>query len=99
MIYANYIEYGARQKILELRPSHREYMFGLIDQGKAVAAGSFPDDLGGLYLYQTDSQESAEKLMLDDPYYIGNAIKSYRITAWEVHGANPALLIVARQAK
>ena len=99
MIYANYIEDGAREKIHELRPSHRKYMFGLINQGKAVAAGSFPDDVGGLYLYQTDSQESAEKFMLEDPYYVGNAIKRYRITAWEVHGVNPALLVVARQAK
>jgi len=98
MIFANYLKYGDRAKVLELRPSHQKYLFGLIDQGKAVAAGSFPDDVGGLYLYETDTQESAEKLAREDPYVLGGAIRSYRILAWEVHGANPALLKVSKKA-
>jgi uncharacterized protein YciI len=96
MIYANYVEYGAREAILEFRPDHRRYMFGLLEQGKLVAAGSFPDDVGGLYLYEADSQESANQFMMDDPFYLGNAIKSYRILPWEVHGANTSLLTVAK---
>jgi uncharacterized protein YciI len=96
MIYANYVQYGDRKKILELRPSHQKYLFGLIDQGRAVAAGSFPEDVGGLYLYETDTQQSAESMMTNDPYFLGGAIASYRIMAWEVHGANPNLLRVSK---
>ena len=96
MIYANYVKYGDRNKILELRPLHQKYLFGLIDRGLAVAAGSFPDDVGGLYLYETDTQQSAERMMTNDPYFVGDAIASYRITAWEVHGANPDLLRVSK---
>jgi uncharacterized protein YciI len=96
MIYANYVQYADRTKVLELRPSHQKYLFGLIDEGRAVAAGSFPEDVGGLYLYETDTQQSAEDMMTNDPYFLGGAIGSYRITAWEVHGANPGLLRVSK---
>jgi uncharacterized protein len=95
MIYANYLQYGERSKILILRPAHQKYLFELLDQGKLIAAGSFPDDVGGLYIYEAESQEAAENLMTDDPYFLGNAIAGFRIVAWEVHGANPALLRVA----
>jgi uncharacterized protein len=98
VIFANYLEYGDRDKVLELRPSHQKYLFDLMDQGKVVAAGSFPDDVGGLYLYEADTEKSAEKLMLEDPYVLGGAIQSYRILAWEVHGAKPALLKVSNKA-
>jgi uncharacterized protein YciI len=97
MIYANYLHYGDREKILRLRPAHQKYLFGLLEQGKLVAAGSFPEDVGGLYLYEADSSEAAEQLMANDPYVLGNAIASYRITAWEVHGANPDLLRVSKK--
>lgn len=97
MIFANYLEYGERERILELRPAHQKYLFGLLEQGKLVAAGSFPGDVGGLYLYEAESQEEAEQFMLNDPYALGDAIKSYRITAWEVHGVNTTLLRVSQK--
>jgi hypothetical protein len=34
--------------------------------------------------------------MTADPYFLGNAITEYHIAEWEVHGANPALLRVAK---
>jgi uncharacterized protein YciI len=98
MIYANHVEYGERAKILALRPAHQRYMFDLLDRGKAVAAGSFPDDVGGLYLYEVETQDAAESLMREDPYFIGGAIASYRIMLWEIHGANPSLLRVTGKA-
>jgi uncharacterized protein YciI len=97
MIFVNYLQYGERERILELRPAHQKYLFGLLEQGKLVAAGSFPEDVGGLYLYETDSQEAAELLMASDPYVQGNAIASFRITAWEVHGVNPDLLRISKK--
>ena len=96
MIFANYVRYREEARILKLRPEHRKYMFGLLDQGKVVAAGSFPNNSGGLYLYEVESQEAAEHLMTADPYFLGNAIAEYHIAEWEVHGANPALLQVAK---
>ena len=51
MIFASYVRYGEEARILKLQPEHRKYMFGLLNQGKVVAAGSFPNNSGGLYLY------------------------------------------------
>jgi uncharacterized protein YciI len=48
------------------------------------------------YLYETNTQQLAESMMTNDPYFVGGAIASYRITAWEVHGANPSLLRVSK---
>jgi uncharacterized protein YciI len=96
VIFANYIKYGDEARIVKIRPAHRKYMFGLLEQGKVIAAGSFPNNSGGLYLYEVESEMAAEKLMTDDPYFLGYAIAEYRITPWEVHGANPALLQVAK---
>lgn len=90
MIFANYVKYGVEARIIELRPEHRKYMFGLLDQGMLVAAGSFPNNSGGLYIYDVESQSTAEGLMTDDPYFLGDAIAEYHITPWEIHGANPA---------
>lgn len=99
MIYANYVAYGERAKILALRPSHQRYMFDLLDRGCAIAAGSFPEDAGGLYLYEAETQNAAESLMSNDPYFLGGAIASYRIALWEIHGANPSLLRVTGKAQ
>jgi uncharacterized protein len=96
MIFANYVRYGDEARILKIRPEHRKYMFSLLEQGKVVAAGSFPYNAGGLYLYEVESREAAEQLMTGDPYFLGNAIAEYQITAWKVHGANPSLLQVAK---
>jgi uncharacterized protein len=96
MIFANYVRYGDEGRILKIRPEHRKYMFALLDQGKVVAAGSFPKNLGGLYLYEVESREAAEQLMIEDPYFLGDAIAEYQIAEWEVHGANPELLRVAK---
>ena len=92
MIFANYVTYGDRAKILKLRPTHQKYLFGLRDRGLVVAAGSFPEDVGGLFLYETDTLESAEQLKAGDPYVLGGAIAHYKITPWEIHAVNPALL-------
>jgi uncharacterized protein YciI len=96
MIFANYVQYGDEARILKIRPEHRKYMVALLDEGKVVAAGSFPNNSGGLYLYEAESREAAEQLMTADPYFLGNAITEYHIAEWEVHGANPALLRAAK---
>ncbi|WP_024519628.1 YciI family protein [Bradyrhizobium sp. Tv2a-2] len=92
MIFVNYLKYGDRHKILELRPVHQKYLFDLRDRGLLVAAGSFAGDVGGLFLYETDTMQSAEALMANDPYILGGAIEHYSISPWEVHAVNPLLL-------
>jgi uncharacterized protein YciI len=96
MIFANYVRYGDEARILKLRPEHRKYMIGLLDQGKAVPAGSFPNNSGALYFYEVDSREAAEQLMTAGRYFLGNAIAEYHIAEREVHCANPSLLQLAK---
>src|SRR4029077_15701990 len=92
----NYVRYGDENGKLKILPGHRKDMFSLLDQGKVVAAGAFANNSGGLYLYEVEFREAAEQLMTADPYFLGNAIAEYHIAEWEVHGANPALLQVAK---
>ena len=96
MVFANYVKYGDTARVLELRPAHRTYMARLIDEGTVIAAGSFPGNSGGLYLYDVPSQAAAEKIMTDDPFFLGTAIAEYRITPWEIHGTSPALVALKR---
>ena len=86
-----------RSRIVSVRPHHQEYLFGLIDAGKLIAAGSFiPDDDGGLFLYEADTLREAEGLVHDDPYIREGLITAWKLREYEVHGINRDLLRVTK---
>jgi uncharacterized protein len=89
VIYVNYLKYSEdRAKVQSLQPAHNKYLRGVMAQGKLLAAGPFPEWTGGLYIYEAETAEEADALMSNDPYAIGGAIESYKITPWELHGVN-----------
>src|SRR5262249_22457924 len=66
MKFAAVIEYTPdKQTIAAARPTHRQYLTGLLQTGRLVAAGPFADDSGALIVYEADSAEEAEKLLRD----------------------------------
>lgn len=93
MKIVNYARYVTDQdKVAELRPKHREYMSQLIAEDKLVAGGPFTDGTGALFVYDTESVETAEAIIAVDPYQTGGAFASYQLRPWEVIKANPRLL-------
>jgi uncharacterized protein YciI len=85
--YATYI--GSQDKIAALRPAHREYMTQLLAEGKLVAAGPFTDGSGALFIYDTESLDTAEAIVAADPYQVGGAFATYQLSPWDIAKANP----------
>jgi len=51
MIFANFAKYiGDQNKIAQVRPKHRDYLSGLLAEGKVAGAGPFTDGSGTLIL-------------------------------------------------
>ena len=93
MIYVSYATYHPdADKVQACRPTHQQYIFALLAKGHVVAAGSFPDGSGGLFVYEAESLEQARAFMENDPYIEAGAVTHYTVKEWEIHGAVPALL-------
>jgi uncharacterized protein YciI len=93
MKFAAIIEYGPDlSKIAEIRPKHREYLGGLLKDGKLAISGPFTDDSGGLLVYETETVEEAERLIAEDPFSKAGVFATWRIRPWNPVFGNPALL-------
>jgi uncharacterized protein YciI len=78
-----------REKLLEVRPKHRDYLRALASDGIVIAGGPWADDTGGFAVYQVEDRAQLDQLLADDPYTTegvsaGRAIKEWKITlgAW-----------------
>jgi uncharacterized protein len=91
--FVNFIYYVSdTQKVETIRPLHRAYAQGLRDQGKLVIAGPFRDGAGALMVYEAESQQDAEALAANDPFFKGGIWTKYEIHPWEIVGVNHALM-------
>jgi uncharacterized protein len=68
--YAAILHMLDKEKNLEVRPRHIEYLDKLDQEGKIFARGPFSDDSGGLVVYKADSYEEALLLAENDPHVI-----------------------------
>lgn len=88
MKFAAIIEYTQdKDKIQEIRPTHREYLGQLLEQGKLAVSGPITDDSGALIVYEADTVEEAEKLLQGDPFHKNGIFVSYKIRPW-----NPVMI-------
>jgi hypothetical protein len=78
--------------IAKARPAHREYLTGLMQQGKLVISGPFADDSGGLLVYEAETPDQVEKLLAEDPFATGGVYVSWEIRPWKVVFINQKLL-------
>jgi uncharacterized protein YciI len=93
MRFAAIIEYTSdKAKIAEVRPTHRQYLTGLKDAGKLVAAGPFTDDSGALIVYEAPSREDAETLLKSDPFHKNGIFQTYQLRPWNPVFVNHDLL-------
>lgn len=59
-----------KEKNLQVRPRHIEYLDKLDEEGKIFARGPFLDDSGGLVVYIANSYEEALILAENDPHVV-----------------------------
>ncbi len=93
MIFAAIIEYTQdKDKIAEIRPTHREYLTSLLEKDKLVACGPFTDDSGALIIYEAPTAEEAEALVQNDPFNKNGVFVKYELRPWKAVMANHNLL-------
>jgi uncharacterized protein len=78
--------------IAKARPAHREYLAGLIQQGRLVISGPFSDDSGAVLVYEAETSAQVEKLVAEDPFATGGVFVSWEIRPWNVVFVNRDLL-------
>jgi uncharacterized protein len=92
MKYVAYVAYTAdAAKIAAHRPPHRQYLMGLFEKGKLIAAGPFTDDSGALFIYEADSAGEAAGLLAGDPFSINGVIVSSELKPYKLTFANAEL--------
>jgi hypothetical protein len=62
------LSYRERDKINNLRPSHRDYIERLFKEGKVASAGRFSDNSGSVFLYRVGVEAELPPLIEADPY-------------------------------
>lgn len=93
MKFAAMIEYiSDKDKIESLRPTHRQYLRSLIEQGKLAISGPFTDGWGALIVYEASSAEEAEAILEGDPFHDGGVFVQWTIRPWNPVMANRELL-------
>ena len=68
----------------EVRPTHREYLRDMLEQGKLVRSGPFADDSGALVIYEADDISEAQALLTNDPFAMNGIIVGAEIKEWNV---------------
>lgn len=68
----------------EVRPTHREYLRTLLEQGKLVRSGPFVDDSGALIIYEAEDLSEAQVLLTNDPFAMNGIIVGAEIKEWNV---------------
>ena len=79
-------------RIAAHRPAHRQYLAGLLQQGKLIAAGPYTDDSGAVFIYEADSDQAAAALLAGDPFSINGVIVNPAVKPWRLAMANAELL-------
>jgi uncharacterized protein YciI len=94
LLFVNYCIYVQDPAAVSaIRPSHREYIARLSDEGKIVAAGPLADGTGGLFIYSAKDEEEARTLAKQDPYSTMGALASSTLICWTPVNVKPDLLV------
>lgn len=72
------------ERIAQVRPTHRDYLQSLLDDGKIHESGPFTDDSGALIVYNADSEADAKELLANDPFITGGVVAEASIKEWKV---------------
>ena len=82
-IYAVSYVYGAAPEQLDqIRPIHREWLSGLLENGDLLASGPMVDTPEALLIFKSESVEQLASLLDNDPFDIAGFIGSRTIQSW-----------------
>lgn len=73
-----------KDKIQEVRPTHRQYLQSLVDSGKLHESGPFTDDSGALIIYVADTEAEARELLANDPFSTSGVITEASVKEWKI---------------
>ena len=67
----------------EVRPRHRAFLSGLLEQGINVASGPLVDEVpGALLLIKAENEADVERVLNEDPFYVAEVIQARLIREW-----------------
>lgn len=93
MKFVNYLSYtDDQQKIAAHAPDHQRYVGSLLEAGKLVFGGPFPDGSGGLLVYEAASLQEAEGLRDRDPFALNGVLLRSEIRPWLLLAVNAELV-------
>lgn len=70
------------ERRLEVRPTHREYLKKLLDEGKLFESGPYVDDSGALLVYEAADVAEVQELLANDPYAPNGIVETVTINEW-----------------
>jgi uncharacterized protein YciI len=73
-----------RDRLLDVRPRHRDYLRDLVDQGKVLAGGPFADDRAGFAVYQVVDVDELNLLLAADPYTTEEIAEERIVHEWTI---------------
>jgi uncharacterized protein YciI len=83
MKFAAVIEYiQDKEKIGQIRPTHRQYLADLKAKGQLAVSGPFMDDFGALIVYEANTKEDAEASLKGDPFHQNGIFVRWTIRPW-----------------
>lgn len=80
--FAVELEYGDRDLLQRIRPTHREYLRELEQRGVLLAAGPYADDKAGLLIYSVADEDELRKVLDADPYTQHGVVARTTIREW-----------------
>jgi uncharacterized protein YciI len=84
-LFAAILEYSDDvDRRLEVRPSHRDYLRGLLESGKLHEAGPFADDTGSIIVYNAADLSEVQEIMSNDPFTQNGVIVGATVQEWNV---------------
>jgi uncharacterized protein YciI len=88
--HARYID--DQDTIAKFRPLHREYLSGLLKEGRLAAAGPYEDGSGTLIIYNVASMDEARDIIANDPFTANNVFVTCDLRPWKIVFNQPELL-------
>ena len=70
------------EQLNEIRPLHREWLAGLLEQGQLLASGPMVDNPEALLIFVADSASELAELLDNDPFDIAGFIGARSIQHW-----------------
>lgn len=67
----------------EHRPAHREWLAGLLEEGRVLASGPFKDGAGALLIFTAEDEVDLSSLLMKDPFAAVGAISGMKTTEWQ----------------